>query len=102
MMLTISPRKAAGSFGVATGTFPVSEAAGKTVRFSASIKTEDVQNGYAGLWWRVDGPEKNKPLSFDNSEVRLVGSTAATGNGTIRGATGTTGWTRYEIELPVP
>ena len=37
------------SFGVATGSFPVKDAAGKTVHFSAWIKTENVRNGYAGL-----------------------------------------------------
>src|SRR5215216_3686976 len=42
-------------FGVATATFPVTVAAGKTVRFSGYIKTEGVTTGYAGLWWRVDG-----------------------------------------------
>jgi len=92
------------SFGVATGTFPVKDAAGKTVRFSAWIKTENVQNGYAGLWWRVDGPGEgnNRPqLAFDNSMVRFIDGKPDTGNETVRGATGTTPWTLYEFELPV-
>ena len=42
-------------FGSATGSFPISQAAGKRVRFSGMIKTDSV-SGYAGLWWRVDGP----------------------------------------------
>lgn len=92
------------SFGVATGTFPVKDAAGKTVRFSAWIKTDNVRNGYAGLWWRVDGPGEgtNSPqLAFDNSQARFIEGKPDAGNGTIRGATGTTPWTHYEFELPV-
>jgi len=91
-------------YGMAAGTFPVRDAVGKTVRFSAWIKTENVQNGYAGLWWRVDGPGEgtNRPqLAFDNSMVRVIDGEPVTGNGTLRGATGTTPWTLYEFELPV-
>jgi len=74
-----------GSFGVATATFPVSAAAGKKVRFSGYIKTADVAGGYAGLWWRVDGPSGT--LAFDNMQDR--------------GVTGSTDWKEYSIELPV-
>src|SRR5690606_13246290 len=70
-------------FGVATGSFPIAAAAGKTVRFSGFIKTEAVTRGYAGLWWRVDGP--SGVLAFDNMQAR--------------GVTGSTDWTRYTIEL---
>jgi len=72
-------------FGVATGTFPVAQAAGKRVRFSGYIKTEGVTKGFAGLWWRVDG--NSGVLAFDNMQDR--------------GATGTTDWKRYQLELPV-
>jgi len=89
------------SFGVATGTFPVKDAAGKTVHFSAWIKTENVLNGYAGLWWRVDGQEQGSVLAFDNSQARVIEGKPATGSGTIRGATGTKDWAKYEFELPV-
>src|SRR5205085_124563 len=91
------------SFGVATGTFPVKDAAGKTVHFSAWIKTEKVLNGYAGLWWRVDGPGEgaDRPtLAFDNSQARIING-KLDANDTVRGATGTTPWTLYEFELPV-
>lgn len=44
------------AFGVATGSFPIARAAGKKVRYSGFIKTDGVTRGYAGLWWRVDGP----------------------------------------------
>jgi beta-lactamase regulating signal transducer with metallopeptidase domain len=74
------------SFGNAIGTFPLSVAAGKKIRFSGYIKTENVTHGYAGLWWRVDGAER-PALAFDNMENR--------------GQKGTSDWTRYEINLPV-
>jgi hypothetical protein len=97
-------RQFGAQYGMAAGTFPVRDAAGKTVRFSAWIKTENVQNGYAGLWWRIDGPGLGtiRPvLAVDNSKARIIDGKPDTGNGTIRGATGTTPWTLYEFELPV-
>jgi len=75
-------------FGVATGTFPVAAAAGKRATFSGYLKTEGVTNGYAGLWWRVDGEKGGKVLAFDNMSGR--------------GATGTTPWKKYQIVLDVP
>ena len=72
-------------FGVATASFPIAAAAGRKVRYSGFIKTEGVTRGYAGLWWRVDGP--SGVLAFDN-----MGS---------RGVKGSTDWARYTIELPV-
>jgi erythromycin esterase-like protein len=74
-------------FGVATAKFPLNVAAGKHVTYSGYIKTEAVTEGYAGLWWRVDG-EGGKILAFDNMQNR--------------GVTGTTPWTRCEISLDVP
>ena len=74
------------TFGVATGSFPPSVAAGKRVRFSGYIRTEGITRGYAGLWWRADG--KAGILVFDNMANR--------------GVTGTTDWTRHDIELTVP
>jgi erythromycin esterase-like protein len=79
-------RQVSGSnFGVATGTFPVAQARGKRVRFSGYIKTENVTEGFAGLWWRVDGD--SGILAFDNMQDR--------------GVTGTADWKKYELELPV-
>jgi erythromycin esterase-like protein len=75
------------TFGVATGRFPVTVAAGKKVRFSGYIKTDRVSEGFAGLWWRVDGEPGTRPLAFDNMQDR--------------GPRGTTDWTHYVIELPV-
>jgi erythromycin esterase-like protein len=76
----------AASFGLAVGSFPVAPAAGKRIRYSGWIKTEGITNGYAGLWWRVDGPS-NAQLAFDNMSTR--------------GATGTNDWRQFTIELPV-
>ena len=73
------------AFGVATATFPVKPAAGKTIRYSGFIKTRDITRDGAGLWWRVDG--ESGVLAFDNMQQRSV--------------KGTTDWKRYEIELPV-
>jgi erythromycin esterase-like protein len=72
-------------FGVATWTFPVDEARGKRVRYTGYIKTEDVNDGWAGLWWRVDGVDD--VLAFDNMQGR--------------GPTGTTDWELYSVELDV-
>lgn len=74
-----------GEFGVATSSFPIEHAAGKHVRYTGYIKTEDVDSGFAGLWWRVDGVSGVR--AFDNMRDR--------------GPTGTTPWTQYAIELDV-
>jgi hypothetical protein len=89
------------AFGVATATFPVKEAAGKIIRFGVWIKTENVTKGYAGPWWRVDGPKQGQILSFDNSAARTIGG-RPDGDGTVHGVTGTSNWTWREIALPVP
>jgi len=75
-------------FGVGTMTFPIHEARGKRIRYSGWIRTEDVSNGCAGLWWRIDGEERGVNLGFDNM--------------TDRGPRGTTDWTEYVIEMDVP
>ena len=53
---------------------------GKNITLSGYIKTENVTNGFAGLWMRID-PE----IAFDNMQQR--------------GITGTTDWTKHEITL---
>jgi erythromycin esterase-like protein len=83
-MLTAS--RSGGSFGVATWGFPVEAARGKRLRYTGYIKTENVQNGFAGLWWRVDSDRK--AVAFDNMMDR--------------GPKGTTDWTEYTIELDIP
>jgi erythromycin esterase-like protein len=71
--------------GMAAYHFPTSQARGKTVRFTAWIKTEDVFDGCAGLWCRIDGPEG------------LLSSAYAS----ECGVSGTTDWIECVIELPV-
>jgi erythromycin esterase-like protein len=90
LAMSAAPPSQTGAFGVATASFPVDAARGKRIRFSGYIKTENVTRGYAGLWWRVDGPGESgnrNVLAFDNMSGR--------------GVTGTSDWKRYEIDLPV-
>lgn len=77
---------ATAAFGFATGSFPVPAAAGKHVHYTGYIKTQGVTSGYAGLWWRVDGAKGT--LAFDNMSDR--------------GATGTSDWQQFSIDLDVP
>lgn len=75
-------------FGGIMRTFPVSDVAkGKVIRLTGYIKTQDVQGGFAALWVRVEGSGKYNVLAFGNMWNQDVH--------------GTTGWTRYQITLPV-
>ncbi len=60
---------------------------GKRVEYSGFLKTDNVRGGWAGLWMRVDGPERER-LGFDNMRDR--------------GVKGTTDWTPFRIVLDVP
>jgi erythromycin esterase-like protein len=84
--LALAPSAQQSKFASATGSFPPSAAAGKTVRFSGYIKTQDVSTGYAGLWFRADGV--NEPQAFKN-----LGDAAPKG---------TTDWKKYDLEMIVP
>lgn len=53
---------------------------GKKIKLTGYIKTENVTDGYAGLWMRID-----PSVAFDNMNKR--------------GVKGTTDWTKYKIEL---
>ena len=53
---------------------------GKKITLSGYIKTENVTDGWAGLWMRID-----PSVAFDNMEKR--------------GIKGTTNWKKYEITL---
>ncbi|RZK58977.1 MAG: peptidase S41 [Pedobacter sp.] len=55
---------------------------GKSIRLSGFIKTENVTDGYAGLWMRID-----PMVGFDNMSKR--------------GVVGTTDWAPFEITLPL-
>jgi erythromycin esterase len=82
----ISENKPGNSFGVCTGSFPVEAAKGKEIVFKGWIKTDGVKNGYAGLWWRIDGGNK-ETLGFDNMNDR--------------GLSGDTDWTAVSIKIKV-
>ncbi len=53
---------------------------GKKIKLTGYVKTEDITDGWAGLWMRID-PQ----VAFDNMQSR--------------GIKGTTDWTKYKIEL---
>jgi len=74
------------NFGTATGSFPVDVARGKKVIYRGWIKTEKV-GGYAGLWWRADGPGQ-KVVAFDNMSSQKIN--------------GTRDWQQYELALDIP
>lgn len=74
-----------GTFGGVGQAITTADYAGKTVRVTAYIRTENVADGYAGLWFRID---KGKDmLVLDNMNDR--------------GVTGTTNWQEYHAVLRV-
>jgi C-terminal processing protease CtpA/Prc len=58
---------------------------GKKLTLIGSLKTENVNSGWAGLWIRVDGENKHV-LAFENMESK--------------GIKGTTPWKEYMVEVP--
>ncbi len=60
---------------------------GKRLKLTGIIKTENIDN-WAGMWMRVDGPNPEKSLQFDNMANRPI--------------KGTNDWTSYEIVLDIP
>lgn len=81
--LTFGSGSAAG-FMSATGSFPVEDAKGKKLTFSAWIQTDAV-DGWVGAWWRCDTPAGMG--GFNNMQDQNI--------------TGTTGWKRYEFTIDV-
>ena len=78
-------KTAYGKLGVATSTFPIEEVKGKHVTYTGYIKTENINIGYAGLWWRIDG--NNEVIKLENMHNY--------------GPTGTTPWKQYKIEMDI-
>ena len=76
-------------FGTLMQDFHAKDYVGKRVRFSAFVKSEDVES-WAGLWMRVDQGEGATPrvLAFDNMSTRPI--------------KGTADWTNYAVVLDVP
>lgn len=73
-----------GAFGVAIWRLPATFQ-GKHITLKGFLKTDHVQNGFAGLWLRIDG--ESGTLAFDNMAQRPV--------------KGTTDWREYSITLPL-
>ena len=75
-------------FGTIMQTINAGQYHGQRIRFSAWVKTKDVED-WAGLWMRVDDYNiYNFSLSFDNMFDRPI--------------KGTKDWQKYEIVLDVP
>ena len=80
-----STKAVSDGFGTLMQEFTADKYAGKRLRLSAFVKSEDVKD-WAGLWMRVD--KEAKSVAFDNMENRSI--------------KGTTGWQHYEVVLDVP
>jgi hypothetical protein len=76
--------RAGDGFGTLMQDIRAEHYAGKRLRFSAFIKTEEAKS--AGLWMRVD--KGSSVLEFDNMQDRPL--------------IGTSGWQRYSVVLDVP
>lgn len=74
-----------GEFGAASLHLPATFK-GSTIKLTGFLKTDQVLNGAAGLWLRVDGPD-GALLAFDNMAKRPIPSTA--------------GWQEYSITVPL-
>ncbi len=72
-------------FGTLMQSFSASQYNGQRVRFSASVKSEEV-NDWAGLWMRVD--QGSNVVAFDNMQSRAI--------------KGSNGWQDYSVVLDVP
>lgn len=77
-----------GQFGGMMQTISAETYKNQRVQLNGWIKTEGADDGGGHLWLRVDGPEGEKPLKFDNM------------NG--RAPKGTTDWQEYSVVLDVP
>jgi erythromycin esterase len=56
-------------FGNTMKSFPASLVAGKRITYSAMIKSAEVADGYAGIWWRAEGDID--VLSFGSSKSQF-------------------------------
>ena len=76
-----------GKFGTLMQMCLPGQYAGKRVKMTADIKSENV-TGWAGMWFRVDAKNSRNSLAFDNMQDRPI--------------KGTTGWKQCQIVLDVP
>lgn len=77
--VSIEYKKGGADFKACAFTIP-GNYAGNEITLSGYIKTENVTDGYAGLWMRID-----PSIAFDNMNKN--------------GVKGTTNWTKYQITL---
>lgn len=70
---------------ICTGSIPAELVRGKNIKFTGKIKTKNLINGYAGLWWGVDGEEDI--TGFDNMFNR--------------GLKGTRNWKKVAIKMKI-
>ncbi|MBI5770473.1 MAG: hypothetical protein HZA93_22035 [Verrucomicrobia bacterium] len=75
-------------FGGMMQTISAEDYAGKRVRLSGWVKTEEANQGGGHLWLRIDGQERGAMLGFDNMDNRAV--------------KGTQDWQEASIVLDVP
>lgn len=80
--------KVEGGFGGMMQTTSAESYAGKRVRLSGWVKTEEANEGGGHLWLRIDGQERGQMLGFDNMSNRAV--------------KGTTDWQEASVVLDVP
>ena len=71
---------------VCLNSFPLEYVKDKSIEFKGKIKTAAIYNGYAGLWWRVDGKD-NSSHGFDDMADR--------------GLRGDNDWTEVSIHMEI-
>ncbi len=82
MQLASNTSSSTDAFGVCSIKVPVS-VMGKKIKLVGYAKSQEIKNGYGGFWLRLDS--ESQMIALDNMNDR--------------GITGTTPWTKYEIEL---
>jgi hypothetical protein len=77
----------ARSFGAFCQVIAAEDYRGKRIRFSATLKANNLTDGWGGLFLRVDGPHLDETLAIDTMEDRPL--------------VGTTGWQPHALVLDV-
>lgn len=84
--LTLRCEASAAGFVGVMQEFSAENYLGKRVRFSASVKSENIAEGWGGLWMRVDDHDR-RSSAFDNMQDRPI--------------EGSTEWTQHAVVLDV-
>jgi hypothetical protein len=84
--LTLKCTESVGGFVGIMQSFDADNYLGKRLRFSALVKSEGIENGWGGLWMRIDDHGR-RSSAFDNMQNRPI--------------KGTTDWARYSVVLDV-